>query len=77
MQFEKPSQNEIKKFINGKINIFDHEALVWNEIFEVTENLSLGDISKAFDMAAKESILFNNNYFTNKNFISSLLRRKK
>jgi len=77
IKFEKPSEIEIKKFIKTKINIFEHEEILWEKIIEIASNLSLGDISKAFDDAAKESILYNNSYFTNKIFLSSLSRRKK
>lgn len=77
IKFEKPTEKEIKKFITTKISIYDHEDLNWNDILDTATNLSLGDISKAFDMAAKESILYNNNYFTNQSFINSLLRRRK
>ncbi len=77
INFEKPTEDEIRKFIKTKINIFEHEEISWSEIINISLSLSLGDISKAFDDAAKESILYNKSYFTNKIFISSLLRRKK
>ena len=77
IHFEKPSKNEIKRFIDSKINFLKHENLNWEEINNISSNLSLGDISKAFDDAAKESILYNKGYFTNKIFLSSLARRKK
>jgi len=75
--FKKPSHDEVKRFINSKISFLKHETLNWDEIDKSSLNLSLGDISKAFDDAAKESILYNNGYFTNKIFLSSLGRRMK
>ncbi len=77
INFEKPKENEIKLFISSRLSNFNHEEIKWNKIIESSLDLSLGDICKAFDDAAKESILYNDGFFTNEIFLSSLLRRRK
>lgn len=77
IKFQKPSSEEISIFIESKLTNFKYEIIDWADILNSTVNLSLGDIAKAFDDAAKESILYNNGNFTNSIFIASLNRRKK
>ena len=75
IKFNKPKESEIKEFLLARISPFKHEQFNWSKILVACEKLSLGDISKAFDDAAKEAILYNDSYFTNEILSNSLLRR--
>ncbi|ENU80165.1 hypothetical protein F975_01919 [Acinetobacter sp. ANC 3789] len=77
IRFEKPSKKEIKIFIESRLSPFKKENLEWESIYINCQNLSLGDISKAFDDAAKEVVLYNKGYFTNAILLKSLTRRTK
>lgn len=75
--FDKPTKVEIKVFLESRLNPFEQEKIDWEKIFTSCTNLALGDISKAFDDAAKEAVLYNEGYFTNKILLNSLNRRSK
>ncbi|MNZ32851.1 ATP-dependent zinc metalloprotease FtsH 3 [compost metagenome] len=77
IKFDKPTKKEIKTFIESRISPFKNEKLDWDKIYINCQNLSLGDISKAFDDAAKEVVLYNKGHFTNEILLSSLNRRIK
>ncbi|HFF4991161.1 TPA: AAA family ATPase, partial [Acinetobacter baumannii] len=59
IKFDKPTKKEIQHFLESRISPFKAEKFNWETIFNSCKNLSLGDISKAFDDAAKEVVLYN------------------
>lgn len=75
--FNLPSLEETRNYLEFRMTKFEHELLNWDKIYTISKGLSLGDIAKAFDDAAKNAIFNNNNALKNEYLFTALNRRKK
>lgn len=76
IKFNLPTNLEIKDFLENRLSKFSVSNINWEEILELSNGLSLGDINKAFDDGAKNAIFDNDGIIENKHLVISLKRRK-
>lgn len=75
IEFDLPSEDEIKRLIQNKFLLFKFKIHKWSAIYDSAKGLSYAEIVKACDDAAKQAVL-NNNKIVDESFLLQSLNSK-
>lgn len=76
LEFQPPSDDEIKTIIKANLRPMKYPNLAWKKIIEATQGFSQSEISRAIEEAVKSAILDERNKVTTNDIIKRLEDRK-
>ena len=76
IEYSFPSPSMIQSILETRLVLFDLEWEDWSEILTTAENLSLADIVRAADEAAKQAILSHTDKINREHLLYAILDRK-
>jgi SpoVK/Ycf46/Vps4 family AAA+-type ATPase len=77
IEYTLPTEEMIRRVLETRLILFDLQWNDWSEIWNAAENLSLAEIVRAADEAAKQAVLLNKDKIDHSNLLSTILERRK
>lgn len=77
LEFEAPTQEQIKKIITSNLRPIKAPRLAWNKIVDAAQNLSQSEIMRAVDDAVKSAILTERNVVSTEDLLLRLNERRE
>lgn len=71
-----PSEQMIRRVLENRLILFDIHWHDWSEIFKAAQNLSLAEIVRAADEAAKQAVLLNTEEIDHEHLLATILERR-
>ncbi len=76
IEYALPSEEMIRRVLETRLILFDIQWHDWAEILNAAEKLSLAEIVRAADEAAKQAVLLNTEEIGHENLLSTILERR-
>ena len=77
LQFEMPTDDQIRRVIKSYLRPMKHPKLSWKQIVEAGRNLSQSELARATEKAVKAAILDERDRLTTKDIVSALNERRE
>ena len=77
LQFEMPTDDQIRRVIKTYLRPMKHPKLAWKQIVEAGRNLSQSELARATEKAVKAAILDERDRLTTKDIVSALNERRE
>ena len=77
IEYTLPTEEMIRRVLETRLILFDLQWNDWSEILKAAENLSLAEIVRAADEAAKQAVLSHTEKIDRENLLSTILERRK
>ncbi|QIL89991.1 AAA family ATPase [Microbulbifer sp. SH-1] len=74
--FEKPGEEQVRKIIENRLNLFDTESMDWPKISSAAVGLSSAEVARACEDAAKDAVLHHDARITTALLLKAIKRRQ-
>jgi SpoVK/Ycf46/Vps4 family AAA+-type ATPase len=76
IEYTLPTAEMIHRLLETRLSIFDPQWRDWSKVLKAAQGLSLAEIARAADEAAKKAVLSNTEKIVEKTLISAILERQ-